>query len=93
VIEAHEGANYLKNPRPPYPAIAQRRGWQGDVLLRVRVSPDGRAAGAVVQRSSGYDLLDQAAVEAVRSWVFVPARQGGVAVAGFVSVPIVFRLQ
>lgn len=93
VVQAHEGANYLKNPRPSYPAVAQRRGWQGEVLLRVRVSPDGRAAGAVVQRSSGHDLLDEAAIEAVRSWLFVPARQGGVAVAGFVTVPITFRLQ
>lgn len=92
-IEAHEGANYLKNPRPAYPAMAQRRGWEGEVLLRVRVAPDGRAAGAVVQRSSGHELLDQAAVDAVRSWLFVPARQEGVAVAGFVSVPITFRLQ
>jgi protein TonB len=92
-VAAHEGANYLKNPRPAYPEIALRRGWEGDVLLRVRVSPDGRPASISVQKSSGRDLLDQAAVDAVRGWTFVPARQGSEAVAGWVSVPIVFHLQ
>jgi protein TonB len=63
------------------------------VLLRVRVSPDGRPASISVQKSSGRALLDQAAVDAVRGWTFVPARQGGEAIAGWVSVPIVFHLQ
>jgi periplasmic protein TonB len=93
VVAAHEGANYLKNPRPAYPELALRREWQGEVLLRVRVSPDGRAIGISVERSSGRDVLDQAAQEAVRGWSFVPSRQGGVAIAGWVTVPIVFRLQ
>jgi protein TonB len=93
VIAAREGANYLKNPRPAYPELAMRREWQGEVLLRVRVSPEGRAIGISVQRSSGRDVLDQAAVEAVRGWSFVPSRQGGAAIAGWVTVPIVFRLQ
>jgi periplasmic protein TonB len=93
VVAAHEGANYLKNPRPAYPELALRREWQGEVLLRVRVSPEGRAIGISVERSSGRDLLDEAAQEAVRGWSFVPSRQGGVAIAGWVTVPIVFRLQ
>jgi len=93
IVAAHEGANYLKNPRPGYPEIALRRGWQGEVLLRVRVSPDGKPASISVQRSSGRDLLDQAAIEAVKSWSFVPARQGGLPIGGWVTVPIVFRLQ
>ena len=93
VIAAHEGANYLKNPRPPYPEVAMRHDWQGEVLLRVRVSPSGRADTIQIERSSGHDVLDEAAVEAVRGWAFVPSRQGGVALSGWVSVPIVFRLQ
>jgi protein TonB len=93
VVAAHEGANYLKNPRPAYPELAQRRGWEGEVLLRVRVSPDGRPVTISVQMSSGRDLLDTAAVEAVRGWSFVPARLGAEPVAGWVTVPIVFHLQ
>jgi protein TonB len=93
IVAAREGANYLRNPRPAYPELAMRREWQGDVLLRVRVSSDGRAAGITVERSSGREVLDRAAVDAVRSWTFVPARQGGLAIGGWVTVPIVFRLQ
>jgi len=70
-----------------------RRDWQGDVLLRVRVLPNGRVEAVSIERSSGHDVLDEAAVSAVRDWSFVPSRQGGVAIAGWVSVPIVFRLQ
>jgi protein TonB len=92
-VAAHEGANYLKNPRPAYPEIALRRGWEGQVLLRVRVSPEGRPTTISIVNSSGRDVLDQAATEAVRGWSFVPARQGSEAVAGWVSVPIVFHLQ
>jgi protein TonB len=92
-VAAHEGANYLKNPRPAYPELAQRRGWEGEVLLRVRVSPEGRPVTISVQKSSGRDLLDTAAVEAVRGWSFVPAHLGSQPVAGWVTVPIVFHLQ
>jgi protein TonB len=92
-VAAHEGANYLKNPRPAYPEIALRRGWEGQVLLHVRVSPEGRPTTISVVGSSGRDVLDQAAVEAVHGWTFVPARQGRETVAGWVHVPIVFHLQ
>jgi protein TonB len=73
--------------------VAMRHDWEGEVLLRVRVSPDGRAEGITVERTSGHEELDQVAIEAVRGWSFVPSRQGGVAISGWVSVPIVFRLQ
>lgn len=92
-VAAHEGANYLKNPRPAYPEIAMRRGWEGQVLLRVRVSPDGRPTSISVATTSGRDILDQAAIDAVRGWTFVPARRGNEAVAGWVNVPVVFHLQ
>jgi periplasmic protein TonB len=93
VVPAHEGANYLKNPRPGYPSLARRQGWEGTTLLRVQVSQTGRPGLVQVQRSSGRSALDDAALEAVRRWSFVPATQGGAPVAGWVTVPIVFRLQ
>jgi protein TonB len=93
VVQAHEGAGYLKNPRPPYPDLAQRRGWEGEVMLRVRVSPSGQVEGANVKTSSGRELLDEAAIAAVRGWTFVPARRGSTPIAGWVEVPIVFKLQ
>ncbi|ADL55758.1 energy transducer TonB [Gallionella capsiferriformans] len=86
-------ANYLKNPRPNYPAVAQRMGWQGRVLLRVEVLSEGACGEVSVLRSSGHDILDHAAMNAVRSWRFVPARHGGQAVTQWFSVPVVFALE
>lgn len=93
VVRAHEGANYSKNPRPGYPARAVREGWQGEVLVRVQVQANGRAGILKVHRSSGHPLLDDAALTAIKSWSFVPAYQGERPVSGWVTVPIVFRLQ
>ncbi|GAB3460056.1 hypothetical protein GCM10027398_00990 [Azotobacter salinestris] len=85
-------AGYLKNPAPEYPALALRRNWQGTVLLRVHVLASGRPSEIRVQKSSGREQLDEAAVAAVRRWSFVPAKRGDVAQDGWVSVPIDFKL-
>jgi len=81
------------NAKPDYPAEAQRRGWQGRVVLRVDVSPAGSPLSVDVRVSSGHELLDQAALRAVRQWHFVPATQGGAPVVGAVDVPVRFRLE
>jgi protein TonB len=93
LVEAKEGANYLKNPRPAYPHLAEREGWQGVVLLRIQVQPDGRVGSVALQKSSGRGILDDAARSTVAAWTFVPATRGGIAIAGWVTVPIEFRLQ
>jgi protein TonB len=90
--EANYRANYKSNPKPEYPRIAKSRGWQGKVLLRVDVTVEGRSAAVAVQQSSGHDLLDEAAVEAVRRWTFLPAKRGDTPVASTVTVPIQFKL-
>jgi protein TonB len=92
VVEAKEGANYLKNPRPRYPHIALREGWEGRVILRVQVLPNGKVGAATVQKSAGRSVFDEAALEIVKSWSFVPATQGGKPVAGWVAVPFDFRI-
>lgn len=83
----------LSNPRPPYPPGARRRNQQGRVLLRVRVSARGRALSVRVSRSSGYKLLDSAALRTVRRWRFRPAMKNGKPVPATVIVPITFRLR
>ena len=85
-------AEYLKNPAPAYPPIARRNGEQGRVLLRVLVAPDGTAQDIMLKTSSGHERLDQAALDTVRQWRFVPARLGNDAVAAWVVVPISFSL-
>jgi len=86
-------AGYLNNPAPEYPALALRRNWEGTVLLRVRVLPNGRPGDIQVQQSAGRSQLDEAAVAAVRRWSFVPAKKGDQAVEGWVTVPIDFKIR
>ncbi len=92
-IEASVNANYGFNPPPKYPAIAKRRGWQGTVRLRVSVSAEGYSEAVAIHSSSGYEALDESAVEAVRKWRFNPAKRGNTAVASSVIVPINFTLE
>ena len=85
--------SYGFTPRPPYPAVAIRRGYEGSVLLNVRVLPNGKAEEVTVFRSSGHKVLDNAALRAVKKWKFVPAQRGFKAVSSWVKVPIEFRLE
>lgn len=86
-------ADYLQNPPPRYPPLARRMGQQGKVLLRVLVSAGGTAARVEVRQTSGSAMLDAAALDAVKGWRFVPARQGSEPVAAWVIVPVIFTLQ
>lgn len=83
-------ADYLDNPKPRYPPLSKKQGEVGTVLLRVVVSAAGLAQEVTLHKSSGFPRLDQSAIEAVRQWKFVPARQGNQAVEGRVIVPIEF---
>ncbi len=86
-------ADYANNPPPIYPALARRREQQGTVTVRVLVDADGSVERAEVAESSGFDTLDDAALETVRSrWRFVPARHDGQSVESWVLVPIRFTL-
>ncbi len=91
--EANYRANYAHNPKPYYPPIAKSRGWQGKVLLRVQVSADGTSDAVSVETSSGHEILDESAVEAVKKWRFIPAKRGETPVASSVIVPISFTLR
>lgn len=82
----------LDNPRPPYPTLARRRGWEGLVVLMVWVDELGAARSVELHQSSGHDVLDQSALNTVKSWRFVPARRGGHTVPASVQVPIRFSL-
>jgi protein TonB len=86
-------AEYGHNPAPIYPVEARRRAEHGTVLLRIKVAVDGAVELVEIAQSSGFDLLDNEALETVRSrWRFVPARRDGVAVESWCEVPIRFAL-
>ena len=94
VLEAPRfNAAYLNNPPPVYPLSARRRGIEGRVLVRAEVQADGSCSRVELKTTSGSDLLDQAALEAVKKWRFVPARKGNQAVTAWVEVPISFKLE
>lgn len=94
VVPPSSSARHLNNAPPPYPAISQRLGESGRVVVRVLIGADGRAQEARIQRSSGFDRLDRLALETVRDrWRYVPGTRAGVPEAMWFNVPISFVLE
>lgn len=91
--QARFDADYLDNPKPPYPSISRRMGEQGRVVLRVRVEAHGLPIDVQLHASSGSERLDASALQTVRRWKFIPARLGNEPVAATVLVPIAFSLK
>jgi protein TonB len=85
-------ADYLRKPEPVYPEEAEERGWQGKVLVRARILPNGKPDQVQVQKSSGYAALDASAVRAVKASLFKPNLQGDTAQTVLALIPIVFQL-
>lgn len=85
--------DHAYNPPPDYPLALREQGIGGVVWLRVWVDVEGRAAEVRLARGSGYRLLDEAAVRAVRQWRFIPARSGDQTQASWVEFPIRFVLK
>ncbi len=92
VTAARFDADYLQNPPPAFPMLSRKLHEEGKVLLLVQVSARGEAGAIQIKQSSGYPRLDDAAISAVRTWRFIPARRGTEPVASSVVVPLVFRL-
>jgi len=92
VTEPTGYAGYLNNPAPVYPKAAQRLGMQGRVVLRVRVLASGQVGAVEVKQSSGKELLDEAALSAVKGWTFAPAKRGNTPIDAWTQVPIEFKL-
>ncbi|PRC94258.1 energy transducer TonB [Solimicrobium silvestre] len=92
VTEPRGYAGYLNNPAPSYPLAAQKHGLQGKVILKIHVLTNGQPDNISVAKSSGYAILDEAAVKAVTAWIFEPAKRGQKPIDGWVNVPINFNL-
>lgn len=85
-------AEYLHNPKPVYPPIARRMKLEGTVIVHVLVSTAGKPELVRLEKSSGAAVLDQAALNAVQGWSFIPARQGSTPVPAWVDIPLRFHL-
>jgi protein TonB len=79
--------------KPRYPESARRARAQGTTVLKLRVLENGRVGEIQIEKSAGHRELDVAAAEAVKKWVFEPARDGKTNVAVWVLVPVKFELQ
>src|SRR4029434_1129922 len=82
--------NKVKNVNPVYPPIAQSARVQGVVIIEATIGPDGRVKDAKVLRS--IPLLDQAALDAVKQWVYSPTLLNGVPVPVIMTVTVNFTL-
>jgi periplasmic protein TonB len=85
--------NYRLSALPPYPAMARKRAMEGTVMLQVLVNKDGQVDDLEIETSSGFSLLDRAALTAVRKWRFEPGRQGEKKIQMWVRVPVTFKLK
>ncbi|MDB5794946.1 MAG: TonB family protein [Noviherbaspirillum sp.] len=86
------GIEYIQPPRPDYPPASRRSGEEGRAVLRVLVNEHGRPQRIEVQKSSGYERLDEAARQAASRAVFKPFMEDGKAVAAYAIVPVNFQL-
>ena len=93
VVLPSSDADYLSNPKPPYPPMSKRLNEQGKVVVRVLISSTGQPLKAELKQSSGYDRLDQSALATVMKWRYVPGKRNGVAEDMAFNVPITFLLE
>lgn len=72
-------------PAPTYPEFARSKGWEGKVEITVTTDQEGRVIEAQIEKSSGYRILDQAALDATKQWELAPRQK--------TKIPVEFRLK
>lgn len=80
------------NPHPPYPLIARKRGFEGNLILKVYVNKTGYVDRINLKKSSGFKILDNISIETISKWYFTPAKQNGNNVKDKLEIPIKFVL-
>lgn len=91
-IIAEHPAYAPDNPGINYPVLANIRGVEGRVTVRVEVLSNGRPGKMWLKQSSGSGILDQDAQAQLKQWRFTPARRNGQPVTAWIDVPVHFRL-
>lgn len=81
----------IKKVAPKYPDLARRAGIEGQVVCQIIVGKDGRVKEAKVVKS--VPMLDEAALAAVRKWVFSPGEQRDRKVSVKMIVPVQFKFK
>ncbi len=83
----------MKPIKPKYPEIAQEAGIEGVVIVQAFIDDKGRVQETIVLKGIPNTGLDEAAVEAIRSTRFKPAKQRERAVGVWISIPVNFKLK
>ncbi|MBT8607989.1 energy transducer TonB [Polynucleobacter paneuropaeus] len=82
----------LRNAQPRYPIYSRKTHQEGVVVVLAEVLTDGSATDIRIAASSGFKLLDEAALETVKQWRFIPAKRDGVPYAQRLRIPVTFSL-
>ncbi|PSU67541.1 energy transducer TonB [Photobacterium phosphoreum] len=75
-----------------YPKLAKRRGIEGQVLIEVWIGTKGQQLNQKLIKSSGAQILDNAAIAAIKKWHFSAHIVNGTAIAHRVQIPVRFKL-
>ncbi len=92
-VVADARPKYKENSLPNYPSVARRRGYEGRTVLRVEVLESGKVGQIEIAASSGFEVLDKAALKSVKGWSFFPGRRNGKRTIQWVMVPVRFFLR
>jgi len=92
-VKVEAKPDYIQNSPPPYPELAKQMHQEGIVMLSVDVDKEGDPVSVEIIQSSGFRMLDQSALKAVRHWKFQPGSIGRIFVDSTVTIPIRFRLE
>ncbi len=79
-------------PKPRYPPLPRRAGIEGICVITALVDIDGSIMEVKILKSSGNDMLDQAALSAAKKARFTPAKQRDRFVRVWISIPMKFYL-
>ena len=81
------------NPKPVYPHTAYKLGIEGRVLIDLSMSAEGAVEKVHIRDSSGFAVLDSAAVRAVKKWRFYPVLRNGKAIPFSDTGHIIFKIK
>ena len=76
-----------------YPRIAQRRGWEGDVMIEIRMDSKGSILTISLLEKSQYQVLDDEAIKMIERAKPFPAPQKSISDTFTVFVPVKFGLK
>ncbi len=85
----------LSKVEPDYPERAKSAGLAGTVKVKIQILTNGLPGEVTISKTSGHDILDAAALAAVRKWIFVPAKdsESGASIMCYTNVPITFQFK